>query len=552
MHRLLILTANPKNLAPLQLGKEVRDIEEGLKRTPNSEKFQIISRFAVRPRDLQRAVLEVKPHMIHFSGHGEENVGLYIEDVNGCSIPITGTQLANLFRLASKKSPIKCVVLNGCYSAEQAEIIAKHVPYVVGMQRDIDDRAAIEFSVGFYDAIWKDESVEFAVESGKVAAQFTSSQNIGEPILHQCLATSNHEDVADSVDQRLVDKSKKTERKIVLLSAHSAETQQSIRQVEISKIDEAVSRASMAVIRKGNSLPMYEEPLDKSNIGASELSTVLSTIEPSIIDISGSKCGLSDLLIQGVVDLDDVDDLVGDFFRVTSEITECVVLNGCYVENQARKIVQHTDFLVGIEQEISHDVVLMFIKEFYYQIGIGLHVQQAYGVACNLIRRSGIEKSKLPILLSRKKEENRKELLRVEKKIKEAPENAELRAKKGDLLEDVGEHEEAALAYDKSLYIDGKDYRIWWKLGKALVKVEKYSEAQKPYLNALKLRPELQDECIISREYGLLLCLLGKPNVSIGMYKKSLWLDPRYRVANYEKRKLYKQIYSKGDQKPEK
>jgi hypothetical protein len=44
-------------------------------------------------------------------------------------------------------------VLNACYSELQARAIAQHIDAVVGMQRAIGDHSAVEFAIGFYDAI---------------------------------------------------------------------------------------------------------------------------------------------------------------------------------------------------------------------------------------------------------------------------------------------------------------------------------------------------------------------------------------------------------------
>jgi hypothetical protein len=43
--------------------------------------------------------------------------------------------------------------LNACYSEVQAKAIAQHINYVIGMNDQIEDKAAIEFVVGFYDAL---------------------------------------------------------------------------------------------------------------------------------------------------------------------------------------------------------------------------------------------------------------------------------------------------------------------------------------------------------------------------------------------------------------
>ena len=63
--------------------------------------------------------------------------------------------LAGLFRLFA--DTIKCVVLNACYSAIQAKAIVRHVEFVVGMDKEIGDSAAIEFSTAFYDALGSGE-----------------------------------------------------------------------------------------------------------------------------------------------------------------------------------------------------------------------------------------------------------------------------------------------------------------------------------------------------------------------------------------------------------
>lgn len=181
--KLLILAANPKSSTRLRLDEEVRDISEGLRRARHRDAFEIAQRWAVRPRDFQRAMLDESPQLVHFSGHGEGESGLYFEDEVGNPKLVTGSALANLFKLFAQKSQIECVVLNGCYSEIQAESIAAHIPYVVGMQQAVGDKAAIEFAVGFYDALGNGESVDFAFELGKVAMEMSSTGYAEMPVL---------------------------------------------------------------------------------------------------------------------------------------------------------------------------------------------------------------------------------------------------------------------------------------------------------------------------------------------------------------------------------
>lgn len=149
--RILILAANPKQTRGLRLDEELRDIKEGLQRSLNRDNFDLRYDLAVRPRDIRRAILDYRPNIIHFSGHGSGIEGLYFEDETECEKPVTGEALASLFKQFSRQ--IECVLLNACYSEIQANAIVQHINYVIGMKDSINDKAAIEFAVGFYDAI---------------------------------------------------------------------------------------------------------------------------------------------------------------------------------------------------------------------------------------------------------------------------------------------------------------------------------------------------------------------------------------------------------------
>ena len=162
--KILILSANPKGTTPLRLSEEIREIKEGLRRAKRREQFVIESAEAVRYRDIRRVILDYEPQILHFSGHGAGEEGLVFEDETGHEKLVDAEALADLFALFSDK--LECVVLNACYSEVQARAIARNIEYVVGMSHAIGDKAAIEFSIGFYDAIGANRSYEFAYRLG--------------------------------------------------------------------------------------------------------------------------------------------------------------------------------------------------------------------------------------------------------------------------------------------------------------------------------------------------------------------------------------------------
>jgi CHAT domain-containing protein len=162
--KILILASNPKTTPPLRLDEEVREIDAGLRRGKKREQFDLKQRWAVRVQDVSQALLDFEPQFVHFSGHGSRDDGLVLEDETGNERLVATQALTSLFRLFADN--IECVVLNACYSEVQASAIAQHIPYVVGMSKEIGDKAAIKFATGFYSALSSGKSVEFAYELG--------------------------------------------------------------------------------------------------------------------------------------------------------------------------------------------------------------------------------------------------------------------------------------------------------------------------------------------------------------------------------------------------
>lgn len=179
--RILILSANPKLTSKLRLDKEVSEIDKALQRAQKRDRFELIQRWAVTPRELQRAILEETPEIVHFSGHGVGEEGLAFENEIGQVQLVNGDALAGLFKLFADH--VKCVVLNACYSEIQAQVIKQHIDYVIGMNQPIGDRAAIEFAVGFYDALGADKDYEFAYEFGCSSIPLAGLQEADTPVL---------------------------------------------------------------------------------------------------------------------------------------------------------------------------------------------------------------------------------------------------------------------------------------------------------------------------------------------------------------------------------
>ena len=163
MKTILILSANPKSTSALRLDLEVRHIREALKLSRSRDNFKLESREAVRWKDIRRAIEDLQPVIVQFSGHGNGENGLAVEDEDGTVRLVTSDALMRMFKLFPC---VQCVVLNACHSETQARAIHKHVPCVVGMSLSIGDRAAREFSEAFYDGLGSGRNYKDAYELG--------------------------------------------------------------------------------------------------------------------------------------------------------------------------------------------------------------------------------------------------------------------------------------------------------------------------------------------------------------------------------------------------
>ncbi|MEM9906493.1 MAG: hypothetical protein AAF921_15860 [Cyanobacteria bacterium P01_D01_bin.44] len=178
---ILVLAANPRNTPRLRLEQEIREIHNGLQRSKRGKEFVLKQVLASRPIDVRRAMLDYKPRIVHFCGHGEKDDGIFFENDLGNRSLVPTEALAELFRLFSED--IECVLMNSCYSETQAKAIAEHIDYVVGMNKEIGDIAAIEFAVAFYDALGAGKSFDFAFRFGRNAIQMLGVSEYSTPAL---------------------------------------------------------------------------------------------------------------------------------------------------------------------------------------------------------------------------------------------------------------------------------------------------------------------------------------------------------------------------------
>jgi hypothetical protein len=162
--RVLFLASNPQNQNHLQLEREMAEIDRHVRQAAYRDNFKFEQQWEVRVTELQGHLMRHNPDIVHFSGHGSSSSEIILQDGRGKSHSVSVRALSNLF--SALKDNIRCVVLNACFSENQAQAIAKHIDCVVGMSKAISDEAAISFSAKFYQALAYGKSVQAAFNLG--------------------------------------------------------------------------------------------------------------------------------------------------------------------------------------------------------------------------------------------------------------------------------------------------------------------------------------------------------------------------------------------------
>ncbi|WP_088893320.1 CHAT domain-containing tetratricopeptide repeat protein [Leptolyngbya ohadii] len=513
---------------------------------------------------------------------------------------------------STQKNGVTVAVLSACksgmalggesvFNGVAQRLISHRIPAVVAMQYTIRVDSAMRFSEQFYRALGsKNSSLAIAISQGQEAMGAEGNQWY-RPVLYlrwqddeggQLFAppqprVDTFNKLGDSQKHQQEHTGRTIKKTILMLSANPESIDRLRREEEIKTIENALGRATLARVKQSRSSTVFDSLLNKLNVRATDLSQELSTIQSSCICISGDEDGIEGLMLGSNFSKSESNHSgklksIVDFFRLHSERIDCVILNGCYSEEQARGIVQHIEFVIGISRELEHEKVIRFLSEFYYQLSLENTIQSSYSLGYNLLERVDSENTQLlPTLLRRDDERKRKrleeELIDCNKKIEHDQDNVELwrkkasllkeldrseeaaqayerassldpnnykiRVEQGDALERFGKHEKAVNAYDKALELEQEDYKVWWKKGQALAEARQYSEAAKSYDKAVTLKPPSPDNYMICREYGCILKKLEQYQNSVNSYKKSLSFEPRYRASSYEKRQVYKKKY---------
>ncbi|MFN6572299.1 AAA-like domain-containing protein [Dendronalium sp. ChiSLP03b] len=135
-----------------------------------------------------------------------------------------------------------------------------------------------------------------------------------------------------------------------------------------------------------------------------DLQPILLDHNPDIVHFSAHGGGSQGLALEdelGQMQLVSSTALAG-LFKLFKAKVECVFLNACYSEEQAKAIHQHINCVVGMNQAIGDIAAVKFAKGFYRAIATDKTYKEAFEFGCNLIDLQNIPESSTPVIKLKK------------------------------------------------------------------------------------------------------------------------------------------------------
>ncbi|WP_292390050.1 SIR2 family NAD-dependent protein deacylase [Methanosarcina sp. UBA5] len=143
--------------------------------------------------------------------------------------------------------------------------------------------------------------------------------------------------------------------------------------------------------------------LPQLSVRPSDISQALLDIQPYIVHFSGHGTPTGALCFE---DLEGKNhpiepDALAALFEQFSGQVNCVVLNACYAEIQAKAIAKHIKYVIGMNQAIGDKAAIAFAIGFYQALGGGRSIEEAYRFGCVQIQLHGIPEHLTPVLIKK-------------------------------------------------------------------------------------------------------------------------------------------------------
>lgn len=180
--RVLILGASSEG--DLRVGREQKRIRAAVESALHRDQIELDVRPAATTADLLDGITKFRPHVVHFSGHSDDDLIVFEDDQDAPHEGVIVTARAFARAVGATDSPPLLVLLNSCRSAAQIDdLVAQVIPFAIGMADSIEDADAISYAAQFYAAVANGQSIHSSHLSGQAALELAGLESADLPTL---------------------------------------------------------------------------------------------------------------------------------------------------------------------------------------------------------------------------------------------------------------------------------------------------------------------------------------------------------------------------------
>jgi hypothetical protein len=168
--RVLMLAASSEG--DLRVGREQKRIRVAVERAVHRDLVELDVRTSASTSDLLDGIVRFRPHVVHFSGHGNDDLIVFEDEVDEPHEGVVVSAEAFARAVAATDEPPLLILLNSCNSASQIDRLVENVaPFAIGMSDEIEDGDAITYAAQFYATVANGHSIQSAHASGQAALE---------------------------------------------------------------------------------------------------------------------------------------------------------------------------------------------------------------------------------------------------------------------------------------------------------------------------------------------------------------------------------------------
>jgi hypothetical protein len=154
--RILYATASPDG--DLRVAQEIRRVKNAVSSALHRDRVDIEIAPDITSDDLLNYLTSFEPHVIHFSGHANQDVLVFDDgSTKGGKHRISIELFMRAVSAPDQKPTL--VVLNACKSAANLQALLSSVPVAIGMSASVGDADAITFATRFYRSVADGQSI---------------------------------------------------------------------------------------------------------------------------------------------------------------------------------------------------------------------------------------------------------------------------------------------------------------------------------------------------------------------------------------------------------